>query len=205
MREPRTISVSGTGTAPAMPDVMRIEVGVAVVEENVSVAMDRATASMNAVVDALVDAGIARADLATSTLSVHPQRRSGDEPLISGYEVTNMLVVTVRDLDSAGPMLTAAADAGGDDLRVHSVVLVVDDASAPLVAARDAAFADARERAEQYARLAGAELGPVLEVSEGGTGAGPIPRMVGLAAASMPVEAGDLQMSASVNVVFELV
>ncbi|NLG45055.1 SIMPL domain-containing protein [Gordonia sp. (in: high G+C Gram-positive bacteria)] len=204
MTDRRTVAVSGVGRTPAVPDVMRLEVGVAVVEPNVSAAIERAGTSLQAVLDALVAAGIPRADLSTSALSVYPQHRAGDDPGIAGYEVTSMLTVTVRDLDAAGSMLTAAAEAGGDDLRVHNVALTVDDPSGPLKAARDAAFADARERADQYARLCGATLGPVLEISEGSSGPGPSPRMVGLAAA-MPVEAGEQQVTVAVNVVFELV
>ena len=204
MIERRTVSVSGAGAAPTAPDVMRVDVGVAVVEPNVSAAMARAGASLRAVLDALLAAGVPRADLTTSALSVHPQHRAGGEPGIAGYEVTNMLTVTVRELDAAGSILSAAAEAGGDDLRVHNVSLTVDDPSAPLRAARDAAFADARERADQYARLCGATLGPVLEISEGASGPGPSPRMVGRAA-SMPVEAGEQQVTVAVNVVFELV
>ncbi|MGB3605162.1 MAG: SIMPL domain-containing protein [Gordonia sp. (in: high G+C Gram-positive bacteria)] len=203
MTERRTVSVSGSGQAAAVPDVMRLDVGVAVVEPNVSAAMERAAASMQAVLDALLGAGVARRDLATSQLSVYPQNRSGDEPWISGYEVTNMLTVTIRDLGAASAILAAATAAGGDDLRVHSIALIIDDPSVPRSLARDAAFADARARADQYARLAGASLGQVLEVNEDSPSFGPAPRMTAYAA-SMPVESGEQQLSASVNVVFEL-
>ncbi|WP_062393699.1 SIMPL domain-containing protein [Gordonia phthalatica] len=204
MSPDRTVAVTGSGQASAVPDVMRLQIGVAVVEPNVSTAMERAGASMRAVIDALLAAGVSRPDLATAQLAVHPQYRTGDDPGISGYEVSNMLTAIVRDLDSAGDALAAAAQAGGDDLRVHGVSLTVDDPTAPLAAARDAAFADARRRAEQFAGLAGVRLGPVLSIREGAAGPGPAPRMAAFAA-SMPVEAGEQQVSAAVDVVFELI
>lgn len=200
----RTVAVTGSGRVAAVPDVMALQVGVAVVEPDVSTAMERAGASMRAVIDALVAAGIARADLATAQLSVRPQHRSGDDPGISGYEVTNMLTAVVRSLDTAGEVLAAATRAGGDDLRVHGVSLTVDDPAASLAAARDAAFADAHSRAEQFARLAGTRLGATLSIREGTAGAGPAPRMAAFAAA-MPIEAGEQQVSSTVDVVFELV
>ncbi|MBM7369342.1 SIMPL domain-containing protein [Gordonia hydrophobica] len=199
----RTVGVTGSGRASAVPDVMRLEIGAAATESDVATAMDRTGRSMRSVIDALTTAGIARSDLATSQVSVHPRYSSGDEPRIVGYEATTMLTATVRDLDTAGDLLTAAVHAGGDDLRVHGVSLVVDDPSAPLAAARDAAFADARDRATQYARLAGVRLGPVISIREGAAGGGPAPRMVAYTAA-MPVEAGEQQVSATVDVVFEL-
>lgn len=200
----RTVAVSGSGQAAAVPDVMRLQIGVAVVESDVSAGMERAAAAMRSVIDALVGAGIARSDLATSQLSVHPQYRSGDDPGIAGYEVTSMLTVTIRDLGSASAVLSAAVGAGGDDLRVHGVSLTVDDASAPLAAAREAAFADARERAAHYAALAGGRLGAIISIREGTSAPGPMPRMAAYSAA-MPVEAGEQQVSASVDVVFELI
>lgn len=204
MSTDRTVAVTGSGQAPAVPDVMRLQIGVAVIEPDVSTAMDRAATSMRAVIDALLASGMARTDLATSQLSVHPQHRSGDEPGISGYEVSTMLTAVVRDLDAAGELLTAATAAGGDHLRIHGVSLTVDDPAAPLAAARDAAFADARRRAAQFADLADARLGPVLSIREGSGGPAPAPRMAAFAA-SMPVEAGEQQVSATVDVVFELI
>ncbi|EGD55161.1 SIMPL domain-containing protein [Gordonia neofelifaecis] len=205
MTDVRTVSVDGSGRVSAVPDVVRVQIGVAVADADVSTAMDRAGVSMRAVIAAVVDAGVARTDLATSQLSVQPQYRRGDDPGITGYEVSNMLTATVRELDAAGSVLSAAAGAGGDDLRVHGLSLSVADPSGALTAARDAAFADARDRAEQYARLAGASLGRGLSISEGAPSTSPVPRLAAFAGGEPPIEAGEQQFSASVAVVFELV
>lgn len=211
MTAPRTVTVSGTGRSAVVPDVMALQIGVSVVDADVSAAMDRAATSMRAMIDAMVNLGIARSDLATSQLSVHPRHHANGEPGIAGYEVTDMMTARIRRLETTGTVLSAAAEACGDDLRVHGVGLAVDESSgalaSALTAARDAAFADARNRGEQYARLADARLGQVISICEGSAAPGPggaVPRMAAYSA-SMPVEAGEQSVSATVDVVFELI
>jgi uncharacterized protein YggE len=116
--------------------------------------------------------------------------------------------VTVRRLESVGDILESAASAVGNALLVDQVRLDVSDRSDGLRRARDAAFADAREKAEQYAVLSGAQLGAVLGVAE--AGAVPVQgRQLKLMAAvmdsaGMPVEGGNLDLAASVTVTWEL-
>ncbi len=110
--------------------------------------------------------------------------------------------MTVRDVAAVGRILEAAAAPLGNALLVDQVALDVADRSEGLTRARDAAFADARAKAEQYAVLSGAALGDVLEVAEAG-GVVPMGRpMLAMreAAMAMPVETGDQELTASVTV-----
>ena len=85
----------------------------------------------------------------------------------SGFQARHSLVVRCPDIDAAGGLLTALADAVGDRLEIEGVSLEVADQSAALVAAREAAYADAVDRATHLAGLAGAELGDVQDGRRG--------------------------------------
>lgn len=162
------ITVIGTGRISGEPDTLRTTVGVEVERETVDAALTAANEAAQRVIDAVTAAGVAEQDIQTREFDVsarydHP--RDG-EPVLRGYAVRNLVEVKVRDLDRAGDVLTAATEAGGDDARVHGVRFALEDNEAMLEAARERAFQDARARAEQYATLAGRELGTLVSVSE---------------------------------------
>ena len=205
----RRIEVVGTGEAGATPDVVRLRLSLSARADDVAAAM-RATGSLVTAVGAAVrEQGVDPVDVASTGAHVQPHwDRDGQR--ITGYEAGHQLTLVVRDLDRLDPVVDAVARAAGDGLRVDDIGLEVADASALREAARAAAFADARAKAQQYAALAGARLGPVLGVAEGG-GRVPGPRPMAAEAtafarsAAMPVETGRYGVSASVTVVFALV
>ncbi len=92
-----------------------------------------------------------------------------------GFQARHSLVIRCPDIEAAGGLLTALADAVGDRLEIEGVSLEVSDQTAATAAAREAAYADAVERATHLAGLAGAGLGDVQDVVEGGGfGGGPV-------------------------------
>jgi uncharacterized protein YggE len=111
--------------------------------------------------------------------------------------------VRCADVAAAGGLLSALAEAVGDRLEVEGVSLEVSDQVAGQRAAREAAYADAVDRATQLATLAGAELGEPQEVVEGGFATGP-PRAAKLMAESASLAPGESALSASVTVTFRL-
>jgi uncharacterized protein YggE len=124
------------------------------------------------------------------------------------YEASLSLSVRITDLDHVGSMLVAAVQAGGDGARVDGITFSHADAAALESAAREAAYADARAKAEQYAGLAGQALGEVRHVVEGDAGGGPLPRRYMALAAdtggSVPVDAGEGTVAAVVSVTWAL-
>ncbi len=203
----RTVRVVGEGQATAAPDVAVAFLGVESLAPELSAAAADAGARMRRVLEALTASGVARKDIQTSRYDVaverRPEPRGGLGP-VSGYHVTNEVRVTLRDLARVGQVLDAAAKAGANATR--GLAFRKDDPSAERSRALSAAMADARAKAEVLARAAGRELGEVLEVVEGG-GARPLPvqgfRAMALSDA-VPVEAGELQFSAQVEVVYAL-
>lgn len=162
------ITVNGTGRITGSPDTLRATVGVEVQRPAVQEALDAANAAVDQVLTALEEAGVADDDLQTMQFSVHPQyrHREGQPPEITGYVVTNLVEAKIRDLDNVGAVLSQAVSAGGDAARVQGIAFALEDNAALLADARAAAFADARSKAEQYAELAGVELGELLSISE---------------------------------------
>jgi hypothetical protein len=195
----RTITVLGTGTASVSPDVVRLDLRIGHEAADVAAALSGASQGMTAASRIVREQGVAAADI--RTLDADVQQRFDKDGRATGFTAQQRLRVTVGQIESVGALLEAVAGELGNALLVDQVALDVADRSGGLARARDAAFADARAKAEQYAALAGAALGDVLEVAE--TGAvplgGPV-RAMREVAMSMPIEAGDLELMASVTV-----
>ena len=114
--------------------------------------------------DALVDGGVARADLQTSNASIQPTY--GKQGKVTGYAVNEGLTAKIRTTSEAGVLITAAIAAGGDAARLSGVSFEIEQDDALLGAARRNAFADAEAKAELYAEQAGRTLGEVMSVTE---------------------------------------
>jgi uncharacterized protein YggE len=200
------VVVTGRGTASAVPDVVVLAVRVQVEEPDVSTALAGAASAAAAVLDAASEHGVAERDQRTTDVGVHshwdPEGRS-----VVGYTAHQRIRLRVRDTAAAGVLLEALAGAAGDAFGVDDLGFEVADPEPLHVKAREAAFADARARAEQYAALAGRPLGPVLRVADADGTVVPAPHPRAMAAearASMPVAAGESQVHAAVVVRFGL-
>jgi uncharacterized protein len=120
------------------------------------------------------------------------------------YTATNNVEVTIRNLDTAGKVLSAATSAGANQL--YGIRFELEDPSALQAEARQKAVADARARAERLAQLAGVKLGPVVSIVEvEGGGSGPMPMMqMARMEAAAPVERGELTVMTTVQIVYSL-
>ena len=196
------LEVCGYGTASAPSDVVVIDLRVQCDAPDVSGALTDASARMTRVQEAVRGHGVAAADLRTTGSGVH-QRWADGRPEVVGYTAFQSLQVRVRDVAAVGALVRSVASVAGNALGVDGITLAIGDPEPVARAARDAAFADARAKAEQYAALAGRSLGPVLLLSDLPIPvAGPMPRMMRMssAAADMSVEAGEQEVSAQVSV-----
>jgi uncharacterized protein YggE len=203
----RTVNVNGFGRASVSPDVVRLDLRVGHDAADVAAALAGAATGIAKVGAVVRDHGVADADIRTLDAGVN--QRWDNTGVAVGFTAQQRLAVTVRRLEAVGEVLEAAAAAVGNALLVDQVRLDVSDRTEALRRARDAAFADARDKAQQYAELAGAELGAVLGVAEAGAAPVGARRMMPMAAAAdamgdMPVEGGDLDVGASVTVTWEL-
>lgn len=202
----RTVTVNGAGRAAVSPDVVRLDLRLGHDADDVAAALAGAAEGITKVGGVVRDHDVADADIRTLDAGVNQRWDNTGVPV--GFTAQQRLAVTVRRLESVGEILEAAAAAVGNALLVDQVRLDVSDRSEGLRRARDAAFADAHAKAQQYAALSGAELGAVLGVAE--AGAVPVQRRemklmaASMDAGGMPVEGGDLDLGASVTVTWEL-
>ncbi|MGB1035186.1 MAG: SIMPL domain-containing protein, partial [Primorskyibacter sp.] len=202
-----TLTVSGQGRAGAVPDMAHLSLGVVARAPTAAEASRAMGQDMRAVLDALAASGVAGADVQTTGLSLHPVygKRIGTRPAaITGFEASTQVTARLMGMDRVSPVLDAVLDIGVNQL--NGIRFAVSDPAPLLRAARMAAMADARDRAQTYALAAGLELAEVRSIREGGTGGGPRPEMMMAArvASDMPVAAGEVDYSASVTVVYEL-
>jgi uncharacterized protein len=159
-----SVLVIGTGEAFGEPDTLTANFAVETNASTVDEALNRANTAAIRMRDALVRAGLSRADLQTSNVDVSSQRN--DDGTTIGYTVSQGLTATIRNLPRAGAVMSEAIAAGGDAARLNGVWFAIEDDTALLTEARKKAFADARAKAELYAREANRPLGRVIRVSE---------------------------------------
>ncbi len=203
----RHIAVSGEGSVSVLPDIARADLGTRVTGETVSEAMGQARLTMQRILDSLNQAGVADKDILTTRFAIHRERvpGRGEERQEERYAVTNMVGVTIRDLDRADSVLDLAIDAGANEVR--GIRFAIEDEDEVAAEARQLAAAQARAKAQQLARLHGVTLGEPIRIAESGAGAGPRPmyaRSAGLAAESATVTVGELTFTARLEVVYEI-
>jgi len=201
---PSAISVSGEATVSAAPDLAQIDAGVATDAKTAKEASDANNAAMGKVLLALKTAGIAEKDYQTSRLSLQPQygqNKSGGASPVVGFRASNRVTVKIRDVTKVASVIDTLVGAGAND--VGNISFEVTQASKLLDDAREQALADARRKAEIYARAAGVTLGTPLSVSEGNA---PMPLFKGrmaaapMAAGAAAVAPGEETLSVTVNV-----
>ncbi len=202
-----TIVVSGTGRVAVQPDVADLRLGVTVAKPTVEGARAEAAATMGAILAAVDAAGVPRTDVRTAMLSVQPRYDYRDDraPVLTGYEIANLVEVSVRDLSKLGDVVDATLAAGATSM--DSLTFRVADPAPAEREARVLAMAEARARADVLAEAAGLTIAGVSDIVEGSPVRPPIPvakaeRMALAADAATPVEAGTLEVGVSVSVTY---
>jgi uncharacterized protein YggE len=165
-------------------------------------AMDVATRGMDRIRAALIAAAVAGGDLQSTEMSAWP--RHDDRSKIVAYDARFGLSATLRDLAGAGDAIATAVAAGADAARLHGMSFAISDPDQLAREAREAAWADALDKAEQYAGLSGRSLGRVVSVAEvPANGWSPV-RFARAEAAAVPVEGGTNRVTVTVEVRWEL-
>ncbi len=202
----RTITVTGTGLVTLTPDIAYIYIGVHSQEALASVATTDNNVRALAIIAAIKAAGVADKDIQTTNFSISPQQQVDDKGTITGiiYMVDNTVYVTVRDLTKLGDLLDASVHAGANS--INSISFDVADKTGALSQARLAAVADARKQAGELTGATGVSLGDVQTISYFDSSA-PLTvqysRAANMAApGSVPVQAGSMQITTTVTIVY---
>lgn len=209
---PRTISVTGTGSAAATPDRARVKMSIVVRDKALGVAQDgaaRVTAEVLTITDELQ---IDRSRVDTTGASVSPDyryNRESNEQELRGYIAERNITVEVRDLDKLGKLVESSVAVGVN--QVYPPQLYSSRAREVYREALDNAAIDARANAEKLATALGMRLGAVLQID-----AGSVPRPMTAqmqlarpgvmldAESAATYNAGDASVQTSISVVFEM-
>jgi len=212
-----TIEVNGEGKIKATPDIANITLGVVTEAKDAKTAKDENSKKMNAVIDAIKDLGVKEADIQTQNFSIYPQydwnyvnpKTDKREKLLIGYEVRNNLDVKVRNLEIISDVIDAAIDNGANNS--NNIRFSVSKQEELYLDALESAMKNAEAKAERLASVYGEKLKKPLKIVESSYGG---PREVYLNnymaksavmedAVSTPIEAGELEINANVQVIFE--
>lgn len=212
----RIMSIAGTGEVRTEPDIAIVTLGVVSIAKSARKALSANNTDMAALLTLLKGGGIAERDLQTSGFSIQPRYRhkkrnsNGDQepPEIIGYQVSNQLTATVRDLDSLGEILDMAVSTGSN--QVSGIRFSVDKPQVQRDEARRLAVADATRKANVYADAAGISLGSILTLNEQSHVVPPRPvhmaRTMAMEASSapVPIARGEQSITVQVHISWEI-
>jgi uncharacterized protein YggE len=207
----RLLNVTGSGIVYLKPDVAYINIGVHTELPTAAEAVADNNQQTAKVIDALKAFGVKENDIRTAYFSIYPSVQYNpqtNERTGIMYVVDNTVYVTVRDIDKLGDLLDDTLAAGANS--VNSIQFDVEDKSAPMKDARDAAVKDAETQAKELAAAAGLTLGTLQRIDyyssapaqvfpgygKGGGG--------GAEAAAVPIQSGQLTVTATVSVSYEV-
>ncbi len=196
-----SITTRGVGTVAGTPDTLTVALGVQTRAATAADALADNNTRTTGLLDVLRARGVTGDDLRTSGLQILPTFENDGR--ISGYEVTDEVTATLRDIAGAGALIDAAARAAGDAVRVRQITFGIDDDAQPRAQARADAVRQAVTQARQLADAAEVGLGPILSITEltDGRPPSPITRDAAAAQAPVPIEPGTQDVAVTVEVV----
>jgi len=207
MPPPRAITMGGHGEARAVPDTALLSAGVSAQAPTAAAALSANTARMPGVMAAMKKLGVPDKDVQTSNFSISPQYANGNgqAPRVTGYQANNQVEVRLEDVSKLGVTLDALVTAGAN--QMNGVSFSIRNDTALLAQARAAAVAEARQKAETFAKAAGVSLGSILSIGEAGN-EGPRPMYAAapmmLRDKAVPVALGEQSVNADITIVWEI-
>lgn len=202
------LSISAQAEARRVPDIASLSTGVVTQAADANAAMRANATQMAQVVAAIRKAGIAERDVQTSGVNLYPQYQHHNEraPTITGYQASNTVNITVRDIGKLGQVMDALVAAGANQINGPS--FDVEDKESAYDEARRSAVETAQGRAEMYAKTLGMRVRRIVSISEGGGGhPRPMPMMAMARAEKMAdtsISPGESSLSVNLDIVFEL-
>ncbi len=216
-----SFSVSGKGEVIAKPDIATFSFSITEKAPKGADAEAAMSKKAEPIVSALKSAGIAEADIQTSSYNLYPtydntkqgvctyQYCPPSNPVISGYEASESFTVKVRDIAKVGDLLSLVSDKGAQN--VSSITMNLDDPSKIKEQAREKAIADAMAQAKSIAKASGIRIGKITSIYEDNNGGTPPYAMdsmktmsAGEASPSVPVEAGSQTVTSNITITFEI-
>lgn len=159
---PTTINVRGEGEVMAKPDIGSFNFSVRAEGVDAAEAQAKSAEAINNILSYLKESGVEDKDVKTSNYNLYPTYDYGEDrvcawgtycppadPVIDGYEVSQMVTVKVRNLDQSGDLISGVGSRGATD--ISGLTFTIDDESELQAQAREMAIADAKEKAKELA------------------------------------------------------
>ena len=182
------VVVVGEGSVTVAPDYVRIRSGVSTYAKTVKEARDT--------------------NIQTSEFSIEPVYASPSPPggpKLSGYRVSNQVNVTIHQVSQVGEILDRLVRTGATD--AENIAFLISDREKALDQARVATVANAKHKADLYARASGVNLGRVAWITEGSDFEPIAPMGVArpkMASSPVPIERGENTITARVTIAFDI-
>ena len=204
------VVVSASGLINVTPDQARISMAVLKTDPSLTKALQANNLTTEQVMSALKKAGISGENIKTSNFSVYPEYDYSEKGRgkITSYQVRNEISVLVNNLDRVGEILNTAINSGANTLNY------INFTKADTLDAENQALTQAVNRARDKALVlsnaAGRNLGRLINISEGYSQPIPYSNVVyaesakGMGDAAVPINPGELQISANVTLIYEL-
>ncbi|AZI37147.1 hypothetical protein NT2_01_03840 [Caenibius tardaugens NBRC 16725] len=205
------VELSVSEVVKARPDIANVGSGVSTLAPTAVAAMQQNAKAMDAVIARIKALGIAKDDIQTAGINLSAQYdydQAARKQVFRGYQASNTVNVTLRDVAKVGQVLDALVAAGATD--INGPVLAIDDETTAKAQARKAAMERARTQALEYAKLAGYADIRLLDISESINIGRPMMLEKAVAAdaimnTSTPVEPGLVGTGVNVTVTYEMV
>lgn len=208
----RSLMVSGIGKVSLQPDIAYIYVGVHTEKATAAEAVAENNSKTQKLIDSLKSTGVDAKDIQTMNFSIWQNTQYGPDGKSTGsnYAVDNTVYLTVRNLENLGALLDAAVSAGANN--INSIQFDVADKSKAMSEARAEAVKTAKTQAAELATAAGVSLGEIQSISYSDAGFSPILLGKGMGGggdamvpnASVPISTGQMEITVSVTVGFEI-
>jgi uncharacterized protein len=204
----RTIEVDGNGETRTSPDSAELSVAIETTGKTAEEAATRNAALAEKVTAALKSKLGDKGKISTGNYSLNPeydQRPGREKPTITGYTAQNSIIVETGAIDLVGPLIDAAISAGAN--RIDYLNFTAKNNVKARTEAIAIATRDATAQADALASALGVKLGKVVKATTLAQ-ARPLP-MQGLpmamaARVPTPIEPGEVTVSATVSLTFEI-
>ena len=182
------ILVTGSATIQSSPDLATLRVGVQSFDKNVEKAVNDNNTKIKSIILNLGNKGLTEKDMETDQFNISPQReyRNNNPPIVVGYNVSNILTVKIRNLESLGEIMQVAVGSGAN--TINGLSFSIEDPNPLRQKARGLAMEDALSRAEILADASGVEVGKPISIQELSYG-GPVVKSENLAGAEFAMDA----------------
>lgn len=209
----KTITVVGDSTILVKPSIATVNYGIQTKAKDALAAQQDNAKKMDALMKAIKAVGIEDKDIQTSNYTINPYYDySNNSAVLAGYEVSNTLQVTVRNLDNVSKVLDEGAKAGVNQANSIQFSITPEENEKYYLQALGQAMTSAKKKADELAKAIGTTAGQPLQVTEGRQQAPPIAyysqmenakaMMAAGDQAATPVAAGQLEIRAEVTAAY---